>query len=279
MLKKTFTFIFSFLAIALSATGYQSDFVDYDFLAQQAESSSYTDHIPHWRRLFNTMKVRGMLECGCGYSTAYFMDHAEKVISIEYITPGYGDDWYQVCVSLFADRPNWIPMTYNANFRSNSFNNACAYQCAMHQDYALIDPTYLNELDRHFKEQIKNAQENGYPIDVAFVDPGVYVRGDLVKLLLKNNVPIVAAHDTASDNGTKELENLYGWNKVSTPANYVKIYIPYGQGTTFWINAQLPVVVASLLAYRDAIIQLKDNGGNSSWEDITRLADMSHFLP
>jgi len=279
MFRKTTVLIFSFLAMTLSATGYQSDFVTYDWLGQQAVLTSYTDHIPHWRRLFNTMKVRGFLECGCGYSTVYFMDNADKVVSVEYITPGYGDDWYQVCVSLYADRPNWIPMTYNANYRSNSFNNACAYQCSTHQDYGLIDQTYLNELDRHFKEEIKKGNDNGYPIDVAFVDPGVYVRGDLVKVLLANNVPIVAAHDTASDYGTKEIENLYGWNKVATPPNYVKIYIPYGQGTTFWINEKQPAVIASMLAYRDAILQMMDNGGALGWQDITGIADMPYFLP
>src|SRR5581483_4445390 len=109
MLRSLF---FSFLIIAASVNGYQSDFVTYDWLGEQAELSSYTDHIPHWRRLFNTRKVRGMLECGCGYSTAYFMDKVDKVISIEYITPGYGDQWYQVCVSLYTDRANWISMTY-----------------------------------------------------------------------------------------------------------------------------------------------------------------------
>lgn len=279
MLRKITAIFFSFLTIALSANGYQSDFVTYDWLGEEATLSGYTDHIPHWRRLFNTIKVRGMLECGCGYSTAYFMDNADKVISIEYITPGYGDQWYQVCVSLYADRANWIPMTYNANYRSNSFNNATAYQCSTHKDYSLIDGTYLNELDRHFKEQIKSAQDNGYPIDVAFVDPGVYVRGDMVKLLMANNVPVVVAHDTTSDYGTKDPENLYGWNKVITPANYVKIYIPYGQGTTFWINEKLPSVIASILAYRDVLIQKMDNGSNISWEDLTSIADMPHFVP
>ena len=274
MLKIINFFLFSFLTIVFSTNAYQSDFINYDWLTEQAERSGYTDHIPHWRRLFNTMKVRGFLECGCGYSTAYFMDNADKVITIEYVTPGYGDQWYQVCASLFADRPNWIPMVYNANLRSNSFNNACAYQCAMHKDYALIDSTYLNELDNHFKEQIKNAKAGGYDIDVAFVDPGVYVRGDMVKILLANNVPIVAAHDTLSDHGIHEDENLYGWNKVSTPPNYEKIYIPYGQGTTFWIESNLTDVIASLSAYRDSILQHAENGilvGNS---ELTQFADM-----
>lgn len=279
MAKKTIPLFFLFLVISSSLRGYQSDFITYEWLISNAKTSGYTDHVPHWRRLFNTIKVRGFLECGCGYSTSYFLDHAEKVISIEYITPGYGDDWYQVCLSLFADRPNWLPMTYNEQFRSNSFNNACAYQCAMHQDYALIDSTYLQELDQHIKGQIARAKEGGYDIDVAFVDPGVYIRGDLVKILLANNVPIVAAHDTGADLENRENNELYGWNKVMTPPNYVKIHIPFGQGTTFWVNSDFPVVIASLLAYRQAIIQASENGLNLRNKELTQIADMPHFLP
>lgn len=257
MLKKIF---FSCVAFASSIHAYESDFITYEWLMDKAVECSYTDHIPHFRRLFQTMKVRGFIECGCGFSTKYFLDNADKVISIEYVTPGYGDIWYQDCKILFADRDNWIPQIYNEDFRSNSFNNACAYQCSMHKDYGLIDSTYLTELDSHFKNWINYTKLNGSEIDVAFVDPGVYIRGDLVKLLLANKIPIVAAHDTASDYGTKEVKNLYGWNKVVTPSDYIKIYIPFGQGTTFWVNKRYTEVVTSLISYRDSIIAAYENG-------------------
>lgn len=265
-------FLTSFILMAYSH-GSPDDYITYEWLCDLGVKTGYTDHIPHWRRLFNTIKVRGFLECGCGFSTAYFLDNAEKVMSIEYINPGYGDKWYHDCLSLFAERTNWIPILYNADLRSNSFNNACAYQNAMHQDYAQIDATYLKELFQHFKTLIKTAQTEQYEIDVAFVDPGVYVRGDMVKLLLAHKIPIVVAHDTASDNGTEEKENLYGWNKVITPANYIKIYIPFRQGTTFWINDQLPHVIASMQAYRDNILQFMDLGFTISSQDLTEIAD------
>ncbi len=261
------------LAFATSSFAYQTDFVTYDWLTKMGIETSYTDHIPHWRKLFNSMKVHGFLECGCGFSTAYFMDHADKVISIEYVTPGYGDLWYKECLKLFSDRPNWIPMTYNGDLRSNSFNNACAYQCSMHKDYALIDSSYLKELDRHFKVLIRQANEGGYPIEVGFVDPGVYIRGDLVKLLLANKIPVVAAHDTASDYGTEEEENLYGWNKVNTPADYEKIYIPCGQGTTFWINKEYPDVIAAIQKYRSSILNYLRVNDTISPDELTQFAD------
>lgn len=274
MFKKMIVLAASSLLISSNLCGLQSSDITYDWLTAHAIETNYTDHIYHWRRLFNTMKIRGFLECGCGYSTAYFMNNAEKVISIEYITPGYGDAWYQYCLTLFPDRTKWIPMTYNETFRSNSFNNACAYQCSTHRDYALIDPTYLNELSEHFSTLIAKAELEGYEIDIAFVDPGVYIRGDLVKLLLAKQIPIVVAHDTATDFGTNEKRNLYGWNKVHTPSNYVKIYIPFGQGTTFWINDQLTTVIESMQRYREAILELQESGEELTPDVLTNLADL-----
>lgn len=266
MLKKIFL-----LAIT-SLTCLYGEEITYESLMEFAHTG-YTDHIPHWRRLFNTTKVRGFLECGCGYSTAYFLDNSDLVISIEYIDNGYSPEWYQKCLTLYSDRTNWIPMTYNENLRSNSFNNACAYQCATHEDYALIDAAYLKELYKHFKTQMEMAHTLGSDIDVAFVDPGVYIRGDMVKLLLSHKIPIIAAHDTASDHGTDELRNLYGWNKVFTPQDYVKIYIPIGQGTTFWINEKLPEVIQSMEAYRDTILMLQALGIPIDNKKITEIAD------
>lgn len=267
MLKKILIFALTCL------TSLNGEEINYDFLMDVARESAYTDHIPHWRRLFNTMKVRGFLECGCGFSTAYFLDNARFVISIEYITPGYGDEWYQKCLSLFSDRTNWLPMLYNKDMRSNSFNNACAYQCSTHQDYALIDAAYLKELYKHFKTQIELANSQGNPIEVAFVDPGVFIRGDMVKLLLSHKVPIVAAHDTANDSETDEIYYLYGWNKILTPSGYVKIHIPFGKGTTFWISEELPEVIKSMEDYRDNIIMLKALGIDIDTSKITEIAD------
>lgn len=266
------------ISLTTTLQGFQSDFLTYLRLVEIAEKTGYNDHIPHFRRLFNTTPIKGFLECGCGYSTAYFLNHAEKVISVEYVTPGYGAELFQTYKSLYSDRPNWIPMIYNANLRSNSFNNACAYQCTMHKDYALIDPTYLRELDQHFKSLLHEAKAGGYEINVALVDTGIYLRGDLVKLLLANKVPIVIGHGTASDTGIKEKENLYGWNKVVTPPDYIKIFIPYGQGTTFWIHETEPTVIASMLSYRDGILNLLDSDG-VSMERMTQLADSPYFIP
>lgn len=95
---------------------------------------------------------------------------------------------------------------------------------------------------------------------------------------LKIRIRKFAAHDTASDAGIAEKTNLYGWNKVVTPPNYQKIYIPFGQGTTFWVSEQLPYVIDSLISYRNAITNLRDNGVEVHHEDLKILADTPHEL-
>ena len=171
------------------------------------------------------------------------------------MTPGTDYLWFNECLKLYKDCPNWVPLAYNADHSDLSFNNACAYACSDHKDYSLIDPSYLDTLNAYFKDQIDIAHQEGHDIDVAFVDAGVCTRGDMVKLLLANKVPIVMAHDTASDRGSDVDEGYYAWFVVKTPDDYEKIFIPVGQGTTFWINKNLPEVIKSITDYRNRIVQ------------------------
>jgi len=242
--------------------------ITYDWLISCAEATSYTDHIPHFRRLFNTVKVRGFLECGCGFSTKYFMDHAERVVSVEFLHPGTSDTWFQKCLEIFQKCRNWVPLTYNHDYSDLPFYKACAYSNATQRDYSLIDSRYLDTLDTFFKGLLKSSKDHGYEIDVAFVDPGVMIRGDMVKLLLKNKVPIVMAHDTACDTGPDATSGYYSWFVVKPDPDYEKIHIPYGQGTTFWINKQLPHVIESIKNYRDMVINRA-----SSYESLAKIAD------
>ncbi len=213
------------------------DDITFDWLIELGNATGYTDHIPHFKRLFNTIKVRGFLECGCGYSTKFFMDHCEKVTSVEFLSPGVSDVWFKECLQLYKNCLNWNPIAYNENHADISFNDACTYQCLSHKDYALIDPRYLDSLRSFFKDQLDIARKENKDIDVAFVDPGVYVRGDMVKLLLELEVPIVMAHDTVTEFISTSDDDLYGWTKVKTPSTYEKIYIPFCKGTTFFGSA------------------------------------------
>lgn len=131
------------------------------------------------------------------------------------------------------------------------------------EDYAKIDSSYQRELDEFFKKLIRESQELGLPVDVAFVDCGPYIRGDMVEILLQNQVPIVSAHDTANyypnypdltEAKPGEItKGLFGWYKIQPHPEYEKIFMNYGAGTMFWVHKELapPAALAALRTHRD----------------------------
>lgn len=225
--------------------------ITYESLGQLAKKTSYTDHIYHFKALFEVIKPNTFLEWGCGFSTKIFLDNSEKVISIEIVTPGVSDIWFLKCKELFKDETNWTPILYVA---SRELAAACDYQCSIHKDYAKKNgSTYVSELDQCIKKLIEANN-----ITISFVDPGIYIRGDIVELLLQNKIPIVIAHDTS--NSYPDYPSLverrtdigqYGWFKIGEHSDYEKVFIDHGQGTTFWISKDLLKVIERMRRYRD----------------------------
>lgn len=260
---------FFFLSILLLNTAPQiaqtseirtADDITYEWLTTVGAATGYTDHIIHFQKLFQVMKVRTFLEFGLGFSTKYFLDSSKKVISVEFITNGYGPEWMKSCIDLYRDYPNWIPIAYFSGFPkdtswapykylgSEHVYKAGSYQCATHKNYALIDKFYLTELDAFITNCVKTNK-----IDVAFVDSGLYLRGDLVQLLF-GKVPVILAHDTrCRDMGMQD--DVYGYSRIVTPEDYEEIFISSGQGTTVWIKRsdQYREVAAELKTYAENI--------------------------
>lgn len=210
--------------------------ITYDSLVADGELTCYTSHISHFKELFSLMEVRTFLECGCGFSTKYFIENSEKVISIEFETEGMNLDWMRKCREMYKNETKWVGLDY---IGSKEFSWACGYQCSNHTDPAKIDDTYIKEMKSFFDGLIGNNN-----IDVAFVDAGVYVRGDMVELFLQSNIPIVIAHDTACDDGSEV--NLYGWYKIRSTGNYEKVYINHAMGTTFFIRKDFPQIIEGM---------------------------------
>lgn len=256
--------------------GQPDDYITYEWLKESKESAS-VDFTPHFRRLFNSMKVRGLLECGCGMHTKYFLDNCPKVISIDHRTPEIKSSSFQKCVKVYGYHTNWLPLVYNADLKDKSFNLACLYQSSKRKDYSSLDSRYAKNLEQFFRKYLTLAQQDGTPIDVAFVDSEVCLRGDMVKILIANRVPVVVAHDTESDVSSNSKKGVYGWFKVQTPTDYEKIYIPFGHGTTFWVRKDLGFVVSSLTAYRESIEEA-NKAKNVSWDMLTELADQLAIL-
>lgn len=232
-----------------------ADQITEDWLVSTGRSSGYTDHINHFKRLFSKVDVKGLLEFGVGFSTKYFLDHCDHVVSVEFVTPGTGPDWLKYCVGLYHGCRNWTPIFYlscayfNEPWAQNVYLGHCdvyhaaAYQPVHYKSYAAINPYYLEELDSFILSQLAMRE-----INVAFVDCGICIRGDLVSLLF-DKVPVIAAHDIAPKK-IRHLDDVYGYGRVIIPENYEEIYIPFGMGTAFWIKKEGQ--------YRDLIEALKE---------------------
>jgi hypothetical protein len=214
--------------------------ITYEWLTDNNLGGGYTDHVSHFKRIFSQYKVRTFFEFGLGYSTKYFLDQCEKVISVEFVTLGYGPEWLQKTMRLYRDRTNWIPISYFTGYQGNthwasykymgsdSVYNAAAHQCLTHQSYTSIDRHYLTELNDFIQSLVEL-----HPIDIVFVDSALMIRGELVQLLF-GKIPVIVAHDTKFRADTV-IDDPYGYTRIITPKNYEEIYIPKGLGTTVWI--------------------------------------------
>ena len=246
--------------------------ITYEWLQSQSPTAAQADYLPHIRRLFNTMQVRGFLECGYSFSTRYFLENSERVVSIEFLAPSVRTDHFPLCLQLYSPYKQWVPLQYNACHSDIGFNRACDYQKNTHRDYAFVSNKYVETMDQFFKKHLLVAKNEGVPIDVAFVDSNAPLRGDMVNLLLANNVPVVIAHDTLCGADVHTQTNPWGWSKIQTPTTYERIDICQNHGTTFWIRKDQAFTLSSIKIYKDSLNAV-DAQGKISWVAATEIAD------
>ncbi|MBS0620312.1 MAG: hypothetical protein JSS61_02505 [Verrucomicrobia bacterium] len=236
----------------------KADFITYDWLLDFSVDNGITEHVPVFREIFKHAKIKTLLEFGMGYSTKYFLDHCKKVISVELLTSGFGPLWTHHFLSLYEEVYNWFPIMIFSHYEgdtnwapykylaSEHIHKAASYHCATHKDYAAIDDFYLKELGAFISGLAKC-----HTIDLAFVDSGLYLHGDLTKLLF-NQVPIIVAHNTW--NRTEGVhDDLYGYSKIQTPENYIEIVCPLETRATVWVlkNAKNSALIERLKEYAE----------------------------
>lgn len=217
-----------------------------EFLIKEGEKKGYLDYIAHLKMLFDNLEVTTFLEFGLSPSTKYFMDNSKKVISIEFFSHWFDPSWMKRYINLYKYYDNWSPVIYLFKKHKNSdwipykyFGSQKVYDAASYQikcyttNHKSVSPRYLNDLNNFIKKQIK-----GHLVDVAFIDAVFPLRGDIVQLLF-NKVPIIIAHDIACKKLRKDNpKDIYGYNRIIVPRNYAEIYIPFGEGTAFWIKKE-----------------------------------------
>ncbi len=213
--------------------------ITYEFLVHTGETTGICDHVPIFKKIFETIKVRTLLEFGLGYSTKYFLDSCTKVISVEFLVASSTSYWMETCLNLYRNYSNWVPVAYFSGFKgdfswpsykyfgSEAFYKAEAYFCATHESYATIDNSYQNEL----RSLVSNIAKYN-KIDVALVDPSICMRAEIVQILF-DKIPVILSTDTTT---SYIGYNPYGFASLKVPEEFEQIHIRIGGGVTVWIK-------------------------------------------
>lgn len=197
----------------------EAETITYEVLA----ASDWTDHVRSFKELFSLIKIKSFLELGCGRGTKFFLDNCESVTSVELVVSDLSDKivpWYYATQGTLYKYTNWNPSLHIFSLNVTKANGTALKEL----DPELFDKSYLPEIDQLMSQIFS---KNRY--DVAFVDPGIHIRGDLVNALF-GRCDIIAAHDTNFNGKT------YGWYKFKNHPDYEKIVSTYGSGITFWIK-------------------------------------------
>lgn len=199
------------------------------------------DDFPHFRKILEQTKIRGVLQFGLTPSTEFLLDSCNKVISVEFVTNGYGPAVMKGALDSYRGYSNWIPIVFFTGYQgdiawapykylgSESVYKAVSYQTATHKNYALIDDFYITEMNAFTINLLKC-----HRIDMALIDGAFFLRGDLVQLLF-NKLPLIIAVNTNS-RATGVKDDVYGLSRIVIPENYEEIYLPLEPGgITAWV--------------------------------------------
>lgn len=237
-MKKVIIYAFLFLS-GLSA--YEPKMRSEGYLAKHA----WTDHTKHFAKLFACARIESLFEFGLGEGTKFFLDHCDEVKSLDIVPDNnrnikaINTRWHEQCVELFGFfYPRWNSELY---YCSSAFSFADEISNSGH-DPELLDPSYLTEI----KVLCDTYLQKKY--DVIFVDPGTFLRADLINELFDRS-DIIAAHDYREP-AEHTYGGVYGWGKVRAPENYEKIYFSEGCGTVFWVNKEKKDLIQALKTYK-----------------------------
>lgn len=203
---------------------------NYNFSGAQ-DWSKYFDVI------FKTCKITHLLEFGLGDGTEFLLDNCEKVTSVEISLGDYNKSWHDKCVEKYKNYQNW-----NVNYIDAPKEVVESNQEAIDKRYPINYTAHLPKLKAIVDKYAKKT-------DMIFIDAGFHNRGDLVNLCF-NKAKIIAAHDTSRDEG-RILKNIYGYNIVNIPDNYVEFHFEDTyMGTTIWVDKELTTVIEVLNGLR-----------------------------
>jgi hypothetical protein len=193
----------------------------------------------YFKIIFDNFKVRNMLEFGLGNGTEFLLDHCNTVTSVEISLGDYNKSWYSMCLKKYSHYNNWNPIYIEACDEIREAN-----EIAQKNRYPISYNKHLSKL-----EEITDLVLSDHEYDAIFVDAGIHNRGDILNLVM-GKAPIIAAHDSSRDEN-RILKNIYGYNIVRVPSDYLEFHFEDTyMGTTIWVKKDFNSNVISSLSGR-----------------------------
>ena len=209
----------------------------YGTLAQLADVM--VDHRAVHERIIQTYDIKSIVEFGLGMGTRTFFEFCNRVTSIEFYSPNddladslkiSSEEWMNICKANeeFVKFKNWelIPIEVGPRTIEAEWDVTGKGPRQVSRGDNPSSDEYIQELE----DGLSDIQFEKF--DLAFVDAGIHLRGDLVNLMI-DKVNIITDHDT-------NQPEIYGYKRIVPPEHYVKFSagLPWGtlQGVDIYVN-------------------------------------------
>jgi len=176
------------------------------------------DHSRDHEDIIKQYNINSVIEFGVGEGTNVFLENCTgKITSVELYTADYDlakllkistDEWVDYSINQFKNYNNWNAVKYQvqSDIINAEYDVTGKGDRGVARGNAPSNINYIVELSN----LIDTLNVSEY--DMAFVDPGIHLRGDIVNLLF-NKVNIITAHDF-------NTQNIYGYSRISAPNTY-----------------------------------------------------------
>jgi len=176
------------------------------------------DHYKDHEYILKHYNINSVIEFGVGEGTNVFLENCKgNITSVELFTSDYAkaellkistNEWIDYSINQFEKYKNWNAVKYEvqSSILEAEYDVTGKGNNGVIRGNSPSNQNYISELSK----LIDTLNVSKY--DMAFVDAGIHLRGDIVNLLF-DKVNIITAHDF-------NTLDIYGYSRISIPETY-----------------------------------------------------------